>query len=240
MKIALILALATTSLISGLVKSDFLISKQESYGNPCSAILGSRPMLPVPDGGVHFRSRDSSHPGDYYRFPQGAETTSLTPDEFSEISNGLRSFIDSSYYDSYVVSNLTGFSYEMAGGKVKRREYHVRYVKGDTTYVISGWLGKFLSFYKVVPGNIKYTVDELQQEGRKISPAFVRAGQEHFRKIIDEWKYFIEYIDKERLIRIRTYIIEEVTSQPSEYGSGSLKPLSLIEITKFLDPEVIP
>ncbi|OGC95988.1 MAG: hypothetical protein A2W25_09600 [candidate division Zixibacteria bacterium RBG_16_53_22] len=240
-KIILISALSLLS--AGYVaESRFAITREGSITNENASFLGLGPKLPEPDGGIQFwiRDRSSTHPGDYYLYPNGADTTALTADESLEISSVLSSFIDSSYFDSLVLSNLTAFSYTMEEGKVKRREYHVRYSAGDTIFVISGWLGKFMSFYYAVPGETRISLYDLQQQVGRISPAYANTDTLRIRRVTDKWKYFIEYKDGKRLMRIRFYIIREIPYETWIAGGTKAKPYSLIEITKFIDKEAMP
>jgi len=208
------------------------------------------PYLPVPDSGIDhwIRTRFDLRPGDYFRYPRGAGNASLTESEKNEVMTALHRTIDSSLYNSLVLENLNGCEYLMDHGKVHRREYHVRYSCGDTIYVISGWLGKFLSFYRVVPGDQELSIEQLQDEINSISPLFGKVNETKFTVRKDELNYFIQYIDREIMLRVRNYkIFEWQYPDPNEIPAGGRyfdymgkKYYNLIEITRFIDKEVIP
>ena len=193
-----------------------------------------------PDGSMSYwiRDRDSRHPGDYFFRPELADSTSLTDTEFLEMENLLRQNVYASYYDDFVLENLTGCEYTFADSAVWRREYHVCYARGDTIYVISGWLGKFLSFYRAIRGDFRYDIDELQNQVKLLSPSYRNTKEKSFMRIDEEINYLLEYVDKPNRIRVRNYQIDA----GFRYGvSGDIeKKYNLIEITKFIDPEVMP
>lgn len=221
-------------------ESEFrLVGPISTYSTSQERYLGIFPIA-VPDGSMSYwsRVRDPKHPGDYFFRPEFADSTSLTDTEFLEIENLLRQNVDDSYYDDFVLENLTGYEYTFADSAVWRREYHIRYARGDTVYVISGWLGKFFCFYRVVPGDFRYDTTDLQNEAEKISPSFMIAKEEAFTRIDEEINYCLEYVDKSNKMRIRNYQIDA----GFRYGvSGDRqKKYNLIEITKFIDPEVMP
>ena len=99
------------------------------------------------------RDRNPKNPGDYFLFPGGAYGISLSNSEFNDITTTLKSYVIPSMYNLFVLANLKGYYYELGNGNVKRREFRVRFAKSDTIYVISGWLGKLISFYRCIPGN---------------------------------------------------------------------------------------
>ncbi len=184
------------------------------------------------------RGENPESPADYFRSPEGADTTNFTDAEFSEIESLLTRNIRATYYDDFVLENLTGYEFTMGDSGVWRRECYVKYARGDTVYVLSGWLGKFLSFYRAVPGDFRYDATNLQKEVEKISPSFMIAKEKAFKRIDEEINYFLEYVDKPNKMRIRNYQIYARFM----YGvSGDReKKYNLIEITKFIDPEVMP
>ncbi len=216
-----------------------LVGPISTYSTSQERYLGIFPIA-VPDGSMSYwsRDRDPKHPGDYFFMPEFADSTTLTDTEFLEMENLLRQNVYDSYYDDFVLENLTGYEYTFADSAVWRREYHVRYARGDTIYVISGWLGKFFCFYRVVPGDFRYDATNLQKEAEKISPSFMIAKEEAFMRIEEEINYFLEYVDKPNKMRVRNYQI----NAGFRYGvSGDRgKKYNLIEITKFIDPEVMP
>lgn len=260
-----ILTIISASVIAfkGVIASEnlFIISVEPLNIDTEYGFLGiNPPAVPaIPQVNSVIRQADNKYPGDYFRSPKGASKIILRIDELNEISNTAKSFIDTAYFNDFVFENLRGYAYTLynhidvrgkdsLGGNTfrievdtfYRREYHVRYASGDTVFVISGWLGKFLSFYRAIPGDFKYTVDQFQNEVKKLSPVYVATDKNNFRDESSNGGYFYEYIDRTKMTRIRNYfvtdymIFDEATKKPYN------KQYNLIEITKFIDKEVIP
>ena len=185
-----------------------------------------------------YRRSDPKLPGDYFIRPDGADSTILTNEEKAEIRELLRQNVNGKYYDQLVIENIKGYQYSFAKKGITRREYHLKYAREDTIFAISGWLGKFFSFYKLVPGDFRYDPEKLQMEALRISQSFLSVKQDEFRHVEDEYNYLLEYIDRSNGTRVRNYQIDAIFS----YGvsNDQAKLYNLIEITKFIDPEVIP
>jgi len=179
------------------------------------------------------------NPGDYFLRPTGADTTDLTDSERIEFEDLLEKIISPEYYDTTILKSVTGYDYSISEGSIHRREYYVAYVLGDTIYVISGWLGKFLSFYRAVPGDFRLTTAELQKEVQNLSPPYTLTSERNFRKINEERNYLQEYVDYENMTRIRNYLIYGTFIFPGKTKSEN-RSYNLIEITKFIDKEVMP
>jgi len=204
--------------------------------------LGLSLYIPVPDGNIDIwrRSRFSKTPGDYFRYPRGADTTTLSESEFAEVNNMLMQNIKNSYYDSTILANIKGYKYEQDHGKVKRREYYISYSRADTIYAISGWLGKFFSFYQVIPGYFGLTIDEFQNKALKLSSNYIQADKNNFISEKDKVIYFTEYIDRDSMMRIRNYQMAKVGVSEDRAHHEGKRYYNVIEITKFLDKEVMP
>ncbi len=223
--------------------------------------LGITPSsVPQPDQvGWDKRQPNNTYPGDYFRSPKGASKIILQIDELNEISNTAKTFIDTAYFNDFVFENLRGFAYTLyehtdvrgkdSVGKntfrivvdtFSRKEYHVRYAAGDTIFVISGWLGKFLSFYRAIPGDFKYAIDQFQNEVKKLSPVYVFTDKGNFRDESSNGGYFYEYIDRKNMIRIRNYFVTDYMIFDEKTKKLYNKQYNLMEITKFIDKEVIP
>ena len=179
-------------------------------------------------------------PGDYYRFPWGADTITITSAMKIEIVTALQAAIRPVFFDTLVVGSITGYRYRLRAEQLHREEYHVRYCQGDTVYVISGWTGKFLSFYRAVPGVIKYDLNELQQNISRFAAFDVQIPQEAYDKSSHENPYFVEYVNRDKMTRIRCYHVSEETGVDTTSNSLITIPRTLIEITKFIDKEVMP
>lgn len=205
-------------------------------------------QIPISTG-LNFIIRQpvSGYPGDYFWFAdfglrrvngKSKFQCELTVPEKEKISSFL---IDNLYADSAsdgIVSSLAGFAYDFPGGP--RREAYGMFVDGDTVYVISGWLGKFISFYRVVPGDFRLSASELMKELDKITPLSkaLKGKEDAFRHEADSTNYLLEYIDREGMFRVRNYLMKTVLP-PSPPNSPD-KFYNLIEITKFYDKEAIP
>jgi len=193
---------------------------------------------PVP---FTLRSPNSKAPGDYFRHPAGADEMKLTDTDIKEVESLLTAAVSPRYYDSYVLDNLTGYEYELLEGKVSRREYYVKYARGDTVYVISGLLGEFLSFYRSIPGEFRLAIDQIKAEAGKLSPAVEFQKKDSFTEMEDDHIYFVEYMDRDRMLRVRNYqVIEYWMDEDKVKESPEGKYYNLIEITRFLDEEAMP
>jgi hypothetical protein len=220
-------------------QDDFrLVGPIGSYSTSQERYLGIYPVpiaLKIP----HWvRNKNTKLPGDYFQPPLGADTTALNDAEFSEIESLLVENIYSAFYDDFVLQNTAGYEYTLEDSAVTRREYHISYARGDTIYVISGWLGKFFSFYRAIPGDFRYDAGELQREIRKISLSYQEAKDNAFRSIQEEYNYLLEYVDVPNKMRVRNYQIDAQFT----FGVPGNKErrYNLIEITKFIDPEAMP
>jgi hypothetical protein len=116
----------------------------------------------------------------------------------------------------------------------------VRYSQGDTIYVISGWIGKFLSFYRAVPGITKYDLRDLQENVSRLAAFDIQIPEEAYDKSSHDSCYFIEYVSREKMARIRCYHVSEEVGVDTTANRLITNPRTLIEITKFIDKEVMP
>jgi hypothetical protein len=222
--------------------SQFAISDEPLNIQTPREYFGLTLRYAVNDGGIDQFRRDFQlkSPGIYYLWPRGAHKIELESTEFYEVLNWLKSNIEPAFYDLYVLMHLKGFYYELQGGSTKRREYHVRYVKSDTIFVISGWLGKFYCFYMATPTNEKYSVSHLQQKLKNICPDYVAGNDSLFRKQAETENYFLDYVDRDRMTRVRNFFVDEGL-RPSEDGQRLIgSKYNVIEITKYIDKEAMP
>jgi hypothetical protein len=191
------------------------------------------------------RQASRIYPGDYFYPPPAfypeqflpkdliAQTTSI---EKNIVSDFLNNNIYHNLTDSLVLSSINCFSYDYPTGH--HREPYTMLSDGDTVYVVSGWLGKFLSFYRVVPGDKRLTVPELMRELEKITPLSKEIDQKKFRTESDYLNYLLEYVDKGKMFRIRNYLMK--ATLPPDPPDAPESYHNLIEITKFLNKEAIP
>jgi hypothetical protein len=227
--------------------SEFKISENEKTPSgivlkPHSEFLGLGLRYPVSEV-VPFWKRMPflDTPGDYYLYPEGADSTTLSETELSEVANTLNYLIKNDYFDSFVLDNLTGFYYEMMEGKVKRKEYYVKYSRGDTIHVISGLLGKFFSFYRAIPTIEKPSITKLISEISRLSTIDKAPNKNHFVEKENKHVCFIEYTDRDHKVRFRNYqIVENWNNTDVERDNPYGEYYNLIEITKFLDEDAIP
>ena len=222
-------------------ESSFEIVKRamESGGLHMHYILSH--AYPMPDGKMlsTVRQRSPYTPGDYFLWPIGADTITLSEQERSEIREQLKDNIRPSFYDDLVLQHLNAYQYMIDRGSIQRREYYISYARGDTIYVISGWLGKFLSFYRAIPGNFRYDASQLQDEVGTLSVSYRKTKDDLFKRIDEEKEYFLEYVDRENMMRVRNYLVD-ATFIFDDSTQGRMTRYNLIEITKFIDPEVMP
>ncbi len=194
---------------------------------------------------LFIRQGSATYPGDYFYPPDAFIPeefisknlhTTLAFSEIESIANFLKENILPSFSDSLVLSSLRGYSFEYPNGL--HREPYTMLADGDTVYVISGWLGKFLSFYRVVPGDFRLTVPELINHLDKLTPLAKEINPKEFRHESDSLNYLWEYVDKDKMFRIRNYLMK-ATLPPNPPDSPPIF-YNLIEITKFYDKGVIP
>ena len=188
-----------------------------------------------------LRWPDLKGPGDYFRHPAGADELKLTNTDIKEVEGSLDATVSPRYYDSYILDNLTGYEYELLEGKVSRREYYVKYSRGDTIFVISGLLGKFLSFYRAIPGEFRLSIDQLKEDAAQLSTSLKLDDNDSFVEKENDYIYFIEHIDRKGKLRVRNYQVVESWQEADKDRDDSIgKYYNLIEITKFLDEEAMP
>lgn len=202
--------------------------------------LGLTPTA-LPDGKMLFFIRDKSRktPGDYFRPPLGADPSLLSDTELSTLDSMLQTFIEPAYFNKVILDSVNGYEYTIGSDSVNRKEYHVAYSCGDTVYVISAWIGNFFSFYRAIPGDFRYDQSELQDEVQKLSPSYRKTRDDSFKRIDEEKNYFLDYVDRENMIRVRNYLVD-ATFIFEDTRQGKTTQYNLIEITKFIDPEVMP
>lgn len=186
-----------------------------------------------------YRNYNDRAPGDYFYSPHGGDTIPLSHDDLNEIKTILRN-INQNFYDSLILNQITAFRYSICDGPPLRYEYYIRYGLGDTIFVISGWLRKFLSFYRAIPGDFRYSIAQFQNEVRKFSPIFKEIPGKSIRQDSLLNEYFLEYVNSNQMIRAWNYEVVEEISHNRKTGQSETKTYNLIEITKFIDKEVMP
>lgn len=179
-------------------------------------------------------------PGDYFVSPHGAAEVSIPETTKEEIRASLLSTINSRYFDDYLLDSLRGYTFQLGGEDQPRGEYYIRYSRNDTIFVISGWLGKFISFYRAVPGHKKYSFDDLQKAIAQLIAIGIEIPHEAYEKSSRDNPYFIEYIDREKIVRVRCYHISEIVRFDEQANNFITDPYTLIEITRFIDKETMP
>ena len=185
---------------------------------------------------LFIRQRSLKAPGDYFRHPSGAKTEPLDSVDHNNIYSILKSTIDESLYDRPIINKITGLHYQLYKDSL-RHEYFIRYSLADSIYVISGWKDKFLSFYQSIPGMHNYNLDELNRRISEIAAFKIEIPKDAFQNCSRDNPYFIEYVDKERMIRVRCYQVYKLRADDNE--PLITDPSTLIEITRFLDKEMV-
>jgi len=208
-------------------------SNQHSY-------LGIRIPLAYSPIAFNIRCPIDKFPGDYFYSPMNADTVALDSSIRAEIRSILASFVDSSYFSNDMISFLKGYTYRLCEECTRRNEYHIRYSCGDTLYVISGWIGKFISFYRAVPGDSKLSMGQLQNEIARLSPSYQIADSAAFVVKDTRSGYFCERVDRQNMMRVRNYTITEIPGPKSKHDLNQAWTYNLIEITKFIDKEMLP
>jgi len=205
-----------------------------------SNLLSLGPILSYSNVPFNLRSPNDKNPGDYFYSPMTVDAIILENSIRAEIHGLLSSFIDTAFFSDYIISRLSGFSYQLCDQCGHRKEFHIRYSRGDTLYVISGWIGKFISFYRAVPGDFKLSIRQLQNEIAKLSPSYQIADSNAFIVKNTRSGYFCKRVDKQNMVRVRNYTITEVSDPRNKQDMNQSWTYNLIEITKFLDKEMIP
>ena len=189
---------------------------------------------------ILIRQENNIAPGDYYRYPKGAKPISLPQTSRTEILSLLENTIKDNYYDSTLLISTRGYSYFLSEDSLVRNEYHLRYSLGDTIYVVSGWLGKFLSFYRAIPGIQKYDYDTLNRKISELAAFDIQVPKEIYEKSSKDAPYFIEFVDRDKMTRVRCYHVTEIISFGQSFEDRTTRQLTLIEVTRFLDKEMMP
>jgi hypothetical protein len=191
-----------------------------------------------------IRQGSSAYPGDYFYPPDAFSPrdssmkifSTLTKDEILSISNFLKDNFNSVLSYTSIISSLKCYDFDYPTGH--HREPYTMLTDADTIYVISGWLDKFLSFYRVVPGDKRLTIPELMKELEKITPLSKEIDQKKFRTESDSVNYLIEYVDKVKRFRVRNYLMK--ATLPPDAPDALESYHNLIEVTKFIDKGMIP
>jgi hypothetical protein len=192
-----------------------------------------------------IRQNYAPYPGDYFYpadaymyseyMPEGLHIR-LTAEEIKAVEDFLKENLPSRFSDSLVLASVKGYNFIFSDDL--HREPYTMLSEGDTVYVISGWLGKFLSFYRVVPGDFRLSVPQLIDQLAKLTPLARDIDEKEFRHESDSLNYLWEYVDRDKMFRIRNYLMK-ATLPPNPPDSPE-KYYNLIEITKFYDKDVIP
>jgi hypothetical protein len=192
-----------------------------------------------------IRQASTAYPGDYFYppdtyFPTEALPTNLIAmpksSDLKVIKNFLNDETSEAFYYSPILSSVKCYNFDYPNGH--HREPYTMLTDADTVYVVSGWLDKFLSFYRVVPGDKRLTVPQLMTELEKITPLSKEIDQKKFRTESDSANYLLEYVDKDKMFRVRNYLIKATLPPDSSDAPESYH--NLIEVTKFYDKEAIP
>ena len=81
----------------------------------------------------------------------------------------------------------------------------------------------------------------IKAEAGKLSPAIEFQKKDSFTEMEDDYIYFVEYVDRDRILRVRNYqVIEYWMDEDKVKESPEGKYYNLIEITRFLDEEAMP
>jgi hypothetical protein len=232
-----------------------LLSKTPAYSGQSGFSLDNEPLnidSPIGKLGILYPPQAFGHmpyfiryagiksPGDYYRYPRGAHKDSLSVAAKKEITSILQSTVKPDFYDEQIIGSLASFRYRLELEDSPREDFFVRYTGADTVYVISGWLGKFLSFYRAVPGTLNYDLRELQEIVSLFAAFEITIPKESYEKSSKDNPYFIEHIDREKMYRVRCYHISEQAGADKTTSHLVMCPYTLIEITKFIDKETMP
>lgn len=202
--------------------------------------LGMYPMrLPLNE---FVRQPYLTFPGDYFwpphtRFKMASDiVTQLRVSENGTILEFISGTASRVIPNSLILGSLRGFAYDFRSGS--RREAYTMLSEGDTVYVVSGWLGKFLSFYRVVPGDFRLSSSEFMKELGEITPLAGEIKESGFRHESDSLNYLWEYVDKDKMFRVRNYLMRTVL--PPSPPDSPEQYYNLIEVTRFYDKEAIP
>ncbi len=228
-------------LMSFLVARSEFIPNQEPYNiNTPEAQLKINivPQLSTPIPSWIRQSLYDKVAGDYYRSPFNAPRSAINSNEKEFIWNLLLSNIKTAYYDSVLIDNIGIYEYKLRNEEYPRRDFFLRYSEADTIYVISGWSDKFISFYRAVPGIHKYDLKDLNKKLMELSKIDIAIPKNIFENCIKSNPYFIEYVDRDRMLRVRCYQISE--QRKGQDNPLITDPYTLIEITRFLDKEMVP
>ncbi|HBC47497.1 MAG TPA: hypothetical protein DEO84_01290 [candidate division Zixibacteria bacterium] len=238
---------------SGAIGSELKVENYYRYAKPVTIIYTpiqrdylKLDYVPITTGLEPFiRGPVLAYPGDYFwppdtylydNYGESPIDSKLTRHEIASISEFISKNLSSGFYDSSVSYSLNGYAYDFPNGP--RREAYTMLSDADTIFVISGWLDKFLSFYRVVPGDKRLTIPELMKELEKITPLSKEIDQKKFRTKSDSVNYLIEYVDKVKMFRVRNYLMK--ATLPPDAPDALESYHNLIEVTKFYDKEAIP
>jgi hypothetical protein len=236
-KLAIIFLLLSVNYSSA---SDFVINPEPINVNSPLDQLGINMIPPLIDNPPNWirQKLHGSYLGDYYRSPGPIPESVIKEEEKVSAWNFLKEDINALNYDSAIFSNISAYEYKLFNEELPRRDIFLRFSKADTVYVISGWVGKFISFYRSIPKYYKYDLNELNENISELSKMDIKIPPEIYEQCSKNNPYFIEYVDHAEMLRVRCYhIYEERMNIDTLFAYG---PYTLIEITRFLDKEMVP
>ncbi len=195
------------------------------------------------------RSANFGLPGDYFwtaitSFPPPSperlknSIKRPTAEERKQILHFLKDHFAIQFQNSTLIDS--GQTYTYGCYSSDRHEFYLMLSEGDTVYVISGWFGKFMSFYRAVPYDKRLTPADLIAEAQKIAPGIRKFGLSDSLVNVDTslvWDqklYFLELDDNAHHLRLRHYPIN-VVLPPEDPKTGKERLFNLIEITKMND-----
>ncbi len=196
----------------------------------------------------NVRSSNGIYPGDYFwpafaGYPSSLglpqfKLEQLDAEEKQSLVQFLKEYFPEKFHISALIDSIRTYTYGCYSGD--RHEFYLMLSESDTIYVISGWFGKFMSFYRAVPYDKRLTPAELITEAPIIAPGIRKFGLSDSlvkvdTSLIDDQKlYFLEAIDKVHNLRLRHYPIN-VVLPPEDPKTGKERLFNLIEITKMND-----
>jgi hypothetical protein len=194
-----------------------------------------------------LRSANDIYPGDYFwppfTVPRGSSIDQPSAKEKQQIAQFLKEYFPEQFQNPALIDSAWAYNYGCYEN-VDRREFYVMLSQGDTIFVISGWMGKFISFFRVVPHDRKATPSGFIKQVKDLAPALGKLGLSdslakvyNYAGVVDS-NYFMETYDKDSRLWLRHYPFKAVLP-PDNPEKGKERLYNLIEISKIYDQDML-
>jgi hypothetical protein len=204
------------------------------------------------DASFFLRSANDIYPGDYF-WPAFAGTPPAilsypnyliknpSSEEKQQIALFLKDYFPMRFQNPALIDSAQAYTLRcLYTPDSVRHEFYIMLSEGDTIYVISGWDGKFISFFRANPYDKKLTPTDFIAQAIQIAPGLGKLAlsdqmvKVDTGKVWEEKTYFLQSYEISNRLWLRHYPIS-VVLPPDNPETGKEKLYNLIEISKIYD-----